>query len=122
PAATGDGRAISTGLADDRSRLACDRRLVDGANALDHLTVRWNDLAGFDNDDVAALQFGSRYLTAVSEASGRRGARGPQRVGLRLAAPLCNGLGEIRKQHCQPQPEGDGAREPERLMPPTDSQ
>ena len=40
-------------------------------------------------------------------------ARGPQGVGLGLAASLGDGLGEVREEHRQPQPEGDHAGEPE---------
>ena len=41
------------GFANDRSRLARDRRLVDAGRALDHVAVAGDDLAGFDADDVA---------------------------------------------------------------------
>ena len=46
PGAAGDGRAIAAGLADDRRRLAGDRRLVDRADPFDDLAVGGNDLAG----------------------------------------------------------------------------
>ena len=45
----------------------------------------------------------------------RRRARRAQGVRLRLAAALGDRLGEVREQHRQPEPERDGAREPERL-------
>ena len=51
-----DRRAVAARLADHRCRLAGDRRLVDGADALDHLAVGRDDLSRLDDDDVAALQ------------------------------------------------------------------
>ena len=67
--AAGDGRAVAAGLADHRRRLAGDRRLVDRADALDDLAVGRDDLAGLDDDDVAALQLRRRHLLerSVSE-------------------------------------------------------
>ena len=119
PRAAGDGRAVAARLADDRSGLAGDRGLVDRADALDDLAVGRDDLAGLDDDDVAAPELGGRHLL---EAAGvraperdRRRARRAQRVRLRLAASLGDRLGEVREQDRQPEPERDDAREPERL-------
>jgi hypothetical protein len=42
-----------------------------------------------------------------------RGARGPERVRLRLSASLGDGLGEVREEDGQPEPERDRADEPE---------
>ena len=46
PGAAGDGRAVAAGLADHRRRLAGDRRLVDGGDALDDVAVAGDHLAG----------------------------------------------------------------------------
>ena len=45
PRAAGDGGAVAAGLADDRRRLAGDRRLVDGGDALDDVAVAGDHLA-----------------------------------------------------------------------------
>jgi hypothetical protein len=70
-----------------------------------------------DQDDVAELQI-ERVHRLILPACGiretlRHGVRAhaAQGVGLRLAAPLGDGLGEIREQHREPQPGGDLARE-----------
>ena len=54
--AAGHGRAVAAGLADDRRGLAGDRRLVDRGDALDHLAVGRDGVAGLDQDDVADLE------------------------------------------------------------------
>ena len=65
--AAGDCRAVAARLADDGRGLAGDRRLVDRADTLDDLAVGRDDLAGFDDDDVAA------------SAARRPGPRAPSR-------------------------------------------
>ena len=122
PRAARDRGAVAARLADDRRGLARDRRLVDRADALDDLAVRGNDLAGLDDDDVAAPELGRGDLLDPAglraTERGRRRARRPERVRLRLAASLGDRLGEVREEHGQPEPEGDGAGEPERLVSP----
>ena len=54
--AAGDRRAVATGFADDRRRLAGDRRFIHRRNAFHHVAVTGDDLAGLDDDDVALLQ------------------------------------------------------------------
>ena len=54
--AAGHRRAVAAGFADDRRGLAGDRRLVDRGDAFDHLAVGRDDVAGFDQHDVADLQ------------------------------------------------------------------
>ena len=49
-------RAVAAALADDRRRLAGDRRLVDRGDALDHLAVAGDHVAGLDDHDVALAQ------------------------------------------------------------------
>ena len=108
--AAGDGGAVAARLADHRRRLAGDRRLVDVGDALDHLAVARDQLAGRDHDDVAAAQRGSgppRSTRRPPAARDRLGARLAQRVGLRLAAALGHRLGEVREQHREPEPDRD---------------
>ena len=50
--AAGNGRAVAAGLADDRRRLAGDRRLVDRGDAFDHLAVGGDDVAGLHQHDL----------------------------------------------------------------------
>ena len=111
--AAGDRRAVAAGLADDRRGLAGDRRLVDRGDALDHLAVGRDGVAGLDQHDVADLQAGAGdQLVVAAVGPGqqlglRLGARAPQRIGLRLAAALGDRLGEVGEQHGEPQPQDD---------------
>ena len=78
--AAGDAGAVAAGLADDRGRLAGDRRLVDRGDAFDDLAVAGNDLSGLDDDAVAGLQVRWRR----SLRSGRRRAGGRPGVSRRV--------------------------------------
>ena len=99
--------------------------LVDRSEALDDLAVAGDDVAGFDQHDVADAQV-ERVDAAVDAArdwlgSTRRLARVSLRrlaqgVGLRLAAPLRHRFGEIGEQHREPQPERDLAGEQRRVL------
>ena len=60
--AAGHAGAVAAGLADDRGRLAGDRRFVDRGHAFDDLAVAGNDLAGLDDHPVAGLQVGGDGL------------------------------------------------------------
>ena len=60
--AAGHGRAVAAGLADHGRGLAGDRRLVDRADALDHLAVGGDHLARLDDHDVAAPQLRRGHL------------------------------------------------------------
>ena len=51
--AAGHRGTVAAGLADDRRRLAGDRRLVDRGDAFDDLAVGGNDVVGFADDQVA---------------------------------------------------------------------
>ena len=106
--AAGDRAAVAAGLADDRRRLAGDRRLVDGGDALDHGAVAGDQLAGLDDDDVAAGQLGRGLGAAVAQPRGGLLAHRAQRRRLRLAAALGDRLGEVAEEHGQPQPDRDG--------------
>ena len=59
--AAGDRRAIAARLADDRRRLAGDRRLVDRGDALDDLAVGRDELARLDHHDVVFAQRGGGH-------------------------------------------------------------
>ena len=115
----GDGRAIAAGLANDRRGLAGDRRFIDGGDALEDLAVAGNDLARFDQHDIAEAKIervhpfdDAAEIRRIDIALGAGVAAGAaQSVGLRLAAPFGDGLGEIGEQHREPQPGGDLARE-----------
>ena len=117
--AAGHRRAVAAGLADDRRGLAGDGRLVDRGDALDHLAVGGDEVAGLDQHDVADLQAGAGDQLVVLRIGGgqqlglRLRALAPQRVGLRLAAALGDGFGEVGKQHREPQPQDDLEREAE---------
>ena len=67
--AAGDRRAVAARFADDRRRFAGDRRLVDRGDALDHLAVGGDDVAGLDQHDVADLQ--ARCRARSCSSSGR---------------------------------------------------
>ena len=114
PGAAGDRRAVAARLADHRSRLAGDGRLVDAGDALDDLAVAGDHLAGRRRRTrrrAAAAGWAPRR-------SRRRGGRGrrcrtglAQRVGLRLAAALGHRLGEVGEEDGEPQPRRDQAGE-----------
>jgi hypothetical protein len=111
--ASGHCRAVAAALADDRRRLAGDRRFVDRGHTLDDLAVARDQVAGFDQHQVARSQ--RRGVDEVERARLRAfdalrlglGPGSPQGVGLRLAAALGDGFGEIGEQHREPQPERD---------------
>ncbi len=108
-----DRRAVAAGLADHRRRLSGDRCLVDGGDALDHLAIGGDDVAGFDQHDVANLEAGARdelVVLGVRRASSLACVSvrcPPQRVCLRLAAALGYRFREVGKQHGDPQPQHD---------------
>ena len=110
--AAGDRRAVAAGLADHRCRLAGDRRLVDAGDALDHLAVARDDLArGHDDHVVDRRARCSRTSSSVPSGARRcamvSGAGRAQRVGLGLAAPLGDRLGEVGEEHGEPQERRD---------------
>ena len=61
--AAGHRRAVAAGLADHRGGLAGDGGLVDGGDALDHLAVGGDQVAGLDEDDVADLERGAGHAS-----------------------------------------------------------
>ena len=81
------------------------------AMPFDDLAVARDQFARRHHHDVAGAQVRGLHglLAAVGgEPPGHEvGAGAPQRLGLRLAAPLRHRLGEVREQHGEPQPEPD---------------
>ena len=102
---------VGPGLLEDGRRLAGDRRLVDEADALDHVAVAGDRLAFLDDDDVALAELGraDRLERAVGQApmGDRLGAGPAQGGGLGPTARLGDGLGVGREQDREPQPDGD---------------
>ena len=92
------------------------------ATPFDDLAVAGNDLAGLDQHDIAEAKIervhpfdDAAEVLGIDIALGAGvAARAAQSVGLRLAAPFGDGLGEIGEQHREPQPGGDLAREQRR--------
>ena len=119
--AAGHGRAVAAGFADDRRRFAGDRGLVDRRDALDHLAVGGNGVAGLDQHDVADLEAGARQracspaVRAGQQLGLRLGALAAQRIGLRLAAAFGDRLREVGEQDREPEPDDDLEREAEVL-------
>ncbi len=114
----GDSRSIAAGLANDGRGLAGDRRFIDRGDAFEDLAVAGNDLARFDQNDIAKAKIervdafdDAAEILRIDIALGAGVAAGAaQSVGLRLAAPFGDGLGEIGEQHREPKPGGDLAR------------
>jgi hypothetical protein len=108
--AAGDGAAVAAGLADDGRGLAGDGGLVHRGGALDDLAVAGDQLAGRTTTRSSLRSW--RSVDRLEEPSLRRRAgdqllaRGAQRAGLRLAAALGHGLGEIGEDDGEEQPEG----------------
>ncbi len=116
--------AVAAGLADHRCGLAGDHRLVHARDALKHIAVAGDDVAGFDDHAVAASQRRGRHdfppLARVSRLPPDQAAclglafGAAQRRGLSLAAAFGHRLGQVGQQHGQPQPDDDQPREPRR--------
>ena len=119
--AAGHRRAVAAGFADDRRRFAGDRRLVDRGDALDHLAVGGNDIAGLDQHhlarpELAGVRRRNQTGLLVDDQLGLGLVAGlAQACGLRLAAALGDGFGEIGEQHGEPQPDDDLEGEAEML-------
>ena len=94
--------------------------LVDHGDAVDHLAVGRNEIAGLDQHDVADLELVRRHVLIArrrrTPGAGIRlamtsRAHAAQRRRLRLAAAFGHRLGEVGEQHREPQPGGDLAGE-----------
>ena len=111
--AAGHGRAIAAGFANDRRGFAGNRRLVHRGDAFDHLAVGRNQIAGFDQHHLSrpelAGRSGHHECVFPIDDELRLGllAGLPQACGLRLAAAFRHRLGEIGKEHGEPQPDHD---------------
>jgi hypothetical protein len=104
---------VTAGLADDRRGLAGDGRLVHRGDTFHHVPVPGDDLARLDHHVVAERQHRARYRLLAErgrvgpglpadQPARHRLALGPaQRVGLRLAAALGDGLGQVGEEHGQ---------------------
>ncbi len=107
----GNGAAIAAGFANHGRAFTGDHRFVHGGDAFDDFAVAGDDIAGIAHDNVAGAQARrGHFLRAVAadDPSGDRVGFGlAQRIGLRLAARLRHGLGEVRKQDREPQPQSD---------------
>src|SRR4030095_9278113 len=58
--AAGDGAVIATAFANDGRGFTGDGALVNARDALDHVAIGRNDVAGFAPDEVALVQVGRR--------------------------------------------------------------
>ncbi len=107
--AGGDGGTVAARLADDGRALAGDRRLVDAGDALHHLAVGGDQVAGLDQHQLALFELGGGdHFPCLADAGKQLRAQfrlgGAQRCRLRASAPLRQRLGEGAEQHGQPQP------------------
>ena len=121
--AAGHRRAVAAGFADHGRGFAGDRGFVDGSDALDHLAVGGDVVAGFDQHDIADLEAGAGHQPiglagTVQQLGLALGAGLLQRLRLRLAAAFGDGFGEIGEQHREPQPQDDLEGEAEASPPP----
>ena len=110
--AAGHRRTVAAGFADHGRGLAGDGGLVDGRDALDHLAIGGNGIAGLDQNEVPHLEAGARHQLEGAVRAGQQlglalGAGLAQRFGLRLAAAFGHGFGKIGKQHREPEPDDD---------------
>ena len=108
--ATGDGAPVTAAFADNRCRLAGNRRFVHGGDAFHDLAVGGNRVARFTDKQIADLQFGTGdgdFLALDEFARHRFRAHSAQRIGVRLAAAFGHRLGEVGEQAGKPQPEAD---------------
>ena len=111
PGAAGDGGTIAAALADDGRGFAGDRRFVDRGDAFDHFTVARDEVAGLDKNEIVLLQGRRRDLLVNEGLEPSKtfrhglGARLAQSRRLRLAAAFGHGLGEIREEQGDPEPE-----------------
>ena len=113
PRAAGYRRSVAAAFANDGRRFAGDCRLVDRGDALNDLAVARDQVAGLDQHHITGFECGGvdeiergrlRVLDTLCPDFGARTAQG---VGLGLAAAFGHRLGEICKQHREPQPDGD---------------
>jgi len=106
-----DGAPVAAGLADHGGGFARDCGLVNRGGTLHDLAVTRDEFARGDDHQVALPQEGRVHGLDVAIGGAalcdQLLARGTQRPGLRLAAPLGHGLGEIREDDGEEQPQCD---------------
>ena len=73
--ATGHRRPVATGFAYHGGGFAGDRRLVDRRDAVHHITVAGDDLAGLDDDEVTDLQVPTGHLDDLAVCGQTTGHR-----------------------------------------------
>ena len=111
--AAGHGAPVAAALADHRRALAGDGALVHRGDALDDLAVAGDEVARLHEHEVAARAAAADATSSTARVPPRLGealgdhvlAGPPQRVGLRLAPSLGHGLGEVREEHREPEPQ-----------------
>ena len=94
--AAGDAAAVAAAFADDRRAFAGDGAFVDGGDAFDDFAVAGDELAGFDEHDVALAQASTADTGLLMRRhSAARPASWPARRGASRAASRpapCRGL------------------------------
>src|SRR5271167_3962741 len=104
---------VAAALADNRSRFTGNRRFIDRGDTLDHFAIAGDKIPRLDEHKLSRLESGcidELEIVRVGCLQALRLGLGPspaQRIGLSLAAPLCDGLGEISEEHGKPQPDRD---------------
>ena len=100
--AAGDAGAVAALFPDDRRAFAGYRRLIDGGDPFDNISVAGDCLSRLDDDPVAGPQSrgGDLFNDAcrIQTIGHRVMPRPPERIGLGLAARLGEGSGEIGEQ------------------------
>ena len=119
--AAGNGRTVATGFTDHRGGFAGDCSLVDRGHTFDHLTVRGDDVARLDQNNIADLQTFTRHIAPLGSirtcqklCTGVRSGL-PERRGLCLPAAFGDSFRKVRKQKREPQPQNDLERKAESL-------
>ena len=121
PRAAGDARAVAARLADHGRRLAGDRGLVDGADALDDLAVGGDQLARGHDDDVAAAAAPAPGTSSTPPLGSRRWATVVVRVArsalaCALPRPSAMASAKLAKSTVSQSQKAIDAGEPERLL------
>ena len=108
-----DGRAVAPGFTDDRCTFAGNRSLVNRGDAFNNLPVGRDQIAGFNQHEITALQLRSGHFAPNLQFGAGHQLRfkvdlhPAQCVGLRFAAAFGNRLCEIGEQQREPEPQID---------------
>ena len=113
--AAGDRAAVAARFADDRRGFAGDGTFIHRGRTVDHLAVGGDLFAHADEDEVALPEAGALdagdFVPAVGGGDfvgGHVLSGGAQRVGLRLAAPFGDRLGEVGEEDGEPEDDRHG--------------